>query len=221
MASVGKNFINFVAIGGQNPQILNIDFLKNNQIIPLEREPFATLLAQENPCKKFVSVPGFTNLVLGDIEFIVDEMRFQLQENKVSLWSQTTILEIAKRYYKVLPYTPLKLVGINLNSTIAFDSLEEAQNCQKLCLPEDSDIRKIVSADNISASLTLRYPYSTGQGRVTLTIEHPSKENDRRRINLNYEFDFVDWDNFRAELDGILEVQEYANSLFDRLLEAL
>ncbi|MCK4819585.1 hypothetical protein KA005_27705 [bacterium] len=48
MASQSKNFISIVALGGQNPQILNVDFLKNNKIIPIDEAPFDQLFKQEN-----------------------------------------------------------------------------------------------------------------------------------------------------------------------------
>ena len=102
MASQTKNFISFVALGRPNPQILNIDFLRNNRILPRENEPNNKNSEQEKNVKKFVSVPGYANLVLENIEFIVDEGRFQITERSISEWNETKILQIAKRYFKVL-----------------------------------------------------------------------------------------------------------------------
>ena len=221
MASQSKNFISLVALGGQNPQILNLDFLKINDIIPVSEPPFDQLLKEERPVKKFVSVPGFTNLVIGNLEFIVDEQRFQIRDSAVSEWMETKIIDIAKKYFEVLPYTPLKLVGVNLNSTITFHSSEEAINCQQLCLPQDSGLARIISQDNVSASSILRYPYRDDGGRVTLTIEQPNKENNKRLVNFNYEFDFTDWVNFRSELGKISEIAEYSESILGQLLEAI
>jgi len=222
MASQNKNFISLVALGGQNPQILNLDFLTKEKIIPVDKAPFDALLKQEKPLKKFVSVPGLTNLIIGDIEFVVDEQRFQIRDRVISEWTETTILNIASKYFKVLHYTPLKIVGINLNSTIAFSSEEEARSCQELCLPRDSRLVSIVSNDNISASLALRYPYDEG-GRITLTIEQPNKEKDKRVVNLNYEFDLAtqDWSKLNDELSKFPDIAKYADSIFDRLLGAL
>ena len=72
---------------------------------------------------------------------------------------------IAIKYFEVLPYTPLKVVGINLNATITFDTSQEAENFQQMFLPENSKVVTIISKDNIAADLVLRYPYSDTGGR--------------------------------------------------------
>jgi len=221
MATRSKNFISVVALGGQNPQILNLDFLKANKIIKANEPPFDELLRQEKPLTKFVSVPGFTNLVLGKIEFIVDEQRFQIRDEAIREWPETKILDIAEKYFQVLPYTPLKLVGVNLNSTIVFGTPEEANNCQNLCLPQDSRLASVVSRDNISTSSILRYKYNEDGGRITLTIDQPDKQNTKRTINFNYEFDFTDWPSFKRELETVPSVCQYCESLLNDIMEAL
>ncbi len=221
MASHSKNFISFVALGGPNPQILNIDFLKNNKILPLDQEPFVSISAQEKLVKKFVSVPGFTNLILDNIEFLVDESRFQIREKEISEWGDTKILEIAKKYFEILPYTPLKLVGINLNSIITFDSPKEETNFQELFISKNSRILSIIGKGKIAASIVLRYPYSNQGGRITLTVEQPNKENKKRSINFNYEFDFTSWKELGSELGKISEISGYSDSIIQKMLEAI
>ena len=49
MAEINKNFISFVALGRPNPQILNVDFLKDNKIVPVDEPPFDKLFQQEKP----------------------------------------------------------------------------------------------------------------------------------------------------------------------------
>ena len=221
MASQTKNFISFVALGRPNPQILNIDFLRNNRILPRENEPNNKNSEQEKNVKKFVSVPGYANLVLENIEFIVDEGRFQITERSISEWNETKILQIAKRYFKVLPYTPLKVIGVNLNSTISFKNPEEAGRFQELLLPKDHLLAKIISVDTITSSIVLRYPYDTQKGRAMLTIDQPDRENKRRIINFNREFDFTNWKAFDSELDKISDVSTSADLIVDKLLKAL
>jgi hypothetical protein len=221
MANLKKNFLSFVALGGQNPQILNLDFLKTNNIIPVNAPPFDKLLKQEKPLKKFVSVPGIANLVLGNVEFVIDQRMFQIRETELSQWGETKIVDIAKKYFEVLPHTPLKLVGVNFNSTIIFETPEEAANCQKLCLPDGSQFPRIISRDNIIASSVLRYPYQDGGGRIMLTVEQPNKENTERMININYEFDFTNWSNFNGELAQFSEIADYVESVFAELLKVI
>ena len=221
MASQTKNFISFVALGRPNPQIMNIDFLRSNKILPPEHEPYNDHPDREKKVRKFVSVPGFTNLVLEKIEFIVDEGRFQITEKDLSDWTDTKILKIAKRYFKVLPHTPLRVVGVNMNSTISFKTPEEAAKFQELLLPKDNLLAKIVSADTITSSIVLRYPYATQEGRATLTVDQPDKENKRRIVNFNREFDFTDWGTFESELDNISDVSKSAEFIIDQLLKAI
>lgn len=224
MAERSKNFISFVALGGLNPQILNIDFLKNSKILPLDldREPSSRPSGQQATVKKFVSVPGLANLVLeNNIEFIVDERRFQITEKGISEWTETKVLDIAQNYFEVLPYTPLKLVGVNLNSTVTFDGSEEDRKFQGLFLPSNTPIVNTISKDNITASIILRYPYSVQGDRITLTLEQPNKENSKRIVNFNYEFDFVDWGNFRRRLAKLSEIADYSDSILGQLLKAI
>jgi hypothetical protein len=219
MASLSKNYLSFVSMGGLNPQILNLDFLKTNKIIPTDDEQFSEILKREKPLTRFVSVPGFANLVLENIEFIIDENRFQLREIKISDWSHTKILAIADKYFKVLPYTPLKVVGINLNSSINFESPQEAKNFQEVGFSSKSEIAKVISVDNITASIILQYPYKGSISRITIAIAQPDKGNKMRTINCNYEFDFKDWSNFQSELNHFSEVASYCDNINNKLVE--
>ena len=221
MASQSKNFISLVALGGQNPQILNVDFLKANKMVPSDEPPFNELFQQEKPFTKFISTPVFSNLVLGPIEFIVDEQRFQIRDTSINNWTDTKILYIAQNYYDTLRYTPLKMVGINFNSEITFATSKESMSFQQLFLPESSQVLGIISNSDISANIVLRYRYSDNGARVTLTINPPNKANDKRIINFNYEFDFIDWPNFKSELTKMPEIAKYYESILDQLLKAI
>jgi hypothetical protein len=223
MANQSKNFISFVALGGLNPQILNIDFLKTNGIISTNDSPFDKLLKQGSTPDKFISLPGLANIVVANIEFLVDQQRFQIRDTKVSEWAETKILDIANRYFKVLSYTPLKLVGVNFNSTIAFDTSEEAGNFQELFFPRDNHIARIISKQGINASSILRYPYSDSGdgGHIQLTIEQPDTENRQRVVNLNYEFNFTDWATFRSELEKVPEIGKYCDHILEQFVKAI
>lgn len=172
---------------------------------------------------KFISVPGLANLLVANIEFLVDEQRFQIRDTKVSEWAETKILSIADKYFQVLPYTPLKLVGVNFNSTITFATSEEARDFQELFFSRNNQLAQIITIPDISASSMLRYPYpdSKSCGRIQLTIEQPDKENKRRAVNLNYEFDFTDWPTFRSELKKVPEVGKYCDRILEQFLKAI
>ena len=219
MAEISKNFISLVALGRPNPQILNVDFLKANKILPVDEPPFDKLFQQEKPFTNFVSTPILSELVLENIQFIVEVSRFQIRDSAVSEWTETKVLDIARKYFEVLPYTPLTVVGINLNVMITFVTPEESVNFQQMFLPENSKVLEIISKNNIAADLVLRYPYSDNKARIVLTLNQPIKARHKRAVNFNYEFDFTNWPDFATELGKIPEIGKYFDSIVSRLLK--
>ena len=57
--------------------------------------------------------------------------------------------------------------------------------------------------------------------RIKLTLNQRNNKKDKRIINLNYEFDFVDWNNFQGKLGKISEIGEYFDSILSQLLEGI
>lgn len=221
MASLKKNSINIIALGGQNPQILNIDFLKGNGILPVDSEPFSTLLARKEPCDEIVSVLGLTKLVIGDIEFVVTPDRFAIRQLKIDNWSDNVIGDIAIKYFKVLPYTPLSVVGINLNSTIAFKTLIKQQAFQNLYFNENNDIIKMLGSPNIDADLTLRFPAPMDSGRITMTINQPNLTDQTQAINFNYEFEYIDISTFESQMDDFQNIANYFDGILNTFVEGI
>ena len=219
MANIKKNFISLVVIGGPNPQILNVDFLKDNRILPENEPPFDKLLKQEQQFTKFVSVEAFSNLVMENIEFFVDNQRFQIRDSAIANWTDTKILSIAKRYFEVLPYTPLKVVGINLNSTIEFDNNEE-NAFEKLLLPLKAQIRTIVPPEATVTNATLAFPYTDTKGHIKLSISKPDEES-RQTVNFNYEFEYEDKSQFEKQLEKLKEIAEYFDSILNNLMDRI
>ena len=227
MASLTKNFVSLVALGSQNPQIINVDFLFKHSIVPIDKEPYKTLSKQEKPFSKFISTPPLSNLVLGQIEFVVEEQRFQVRETNISEWNETIVFTIAHEYFKVLPYTPVRIAGINFNETISFSDSNEEKSFQELFLPKSCGVFKVISksSDNINASSTLRFPFPKRDGRIMLTIDRSNEEHLKRNINFNYEFDCfskteTDWDKFNSEINSASELFDYMDSLIDDLVKA-
>jgi len=221
MTELNKKSVNVVVLGRQNPQILNIDFLKSNEIITVTESPFKELFEKEKPFDKFVSTPVFTNLVLGPIEFVVDERRFSIRDKTIDDWVDTSIFDIALRYFETLRYTPINIIGINFTSEIAFSKIEEQKRFQELFLVEKSTILKIVDNDNVNASIVLRYPYPNDRGRVTLSINPYSEKQSSRIINCNYEFDCNDVEILKELIGKISEKAEYFDKILNDVLERI
>ena len=217
MADIQKNFASVVAIGSQNPQILNEPFLKINKIIPADQAPF-------DKCTNFVSTPPFATIGFGPVEIIVEEQRFQIREAGLSDWN-TSIFNIVMNYYKILEYTPVTTVGLNLNCQIGFENIEESEGFQKLLLPEKSKIVEIISKDSVDVSIRLRYPH-TDNGRVLMTIDRTIPDKLQRNLNFNYEFNCfkdgqTDWPMFKTELSNVNNIADYFSDIIDKLLGAM
>lgn len=218
MANINKNFASLVAIGSQNPQILNEDFLKINGIIPADRPPFERKT-------KFISTPPFATIEFGPVSIIVEEQRFQIREVDLSDWKHSHVFNIATKYYEILKYTPIKTAGINLNSQIDFDSIEESEKFQNLLMPKTAKVIEIISKEDVDVSLRLRYPH-LHNGRVLLTIEGVTLDKLHRQLNFNYEFECLEdnqtnWPKFKAELNNLNQLIKYFNSVLERFQEAI
>ena len=119
----------------------------------IDEPPFDKLFQQEKPFTKFISTPVMSNLVLENIEFTIDEARFQIRDTVISDWAGTKIFDITQKYFEVLPYTPLDVIGINFNVTITFSAPEENANFQQLFLSKNSEITKIISKDKLCINI--------------------------------------------------------------------
>jgi hypothetical protein len=221
MAETKKAFVSLIAVGRPNPQILNVDFLRNNDILPADRPPFAELFKEKQPFTSFVSTPVMANLVFGHIDFLIDEQRFQIRDARVSEWSETSIFDITKKYFDILPYTPLSHIGFNLNTAVTFESPDEARAFQELFVPADSRGLAIVARTTVVADVALRYSYPNNGARMTLTLAQLPREKNMKAVNFNYEFDFAGWPEFGQELRRVREIGEYADTTLAQLLGAL
>lgn len=214
MASIQKNFASLVALGSQNTQIINEEFLKNNEIIPRDSEPF-------NKQTDFLSTPPFSTIQFGPVEILVEEHKFQIREKGLTTWDETQIFDIAKKYYGVLKYTPIKVVGLNFHCLLTFDNSEEADSFHKLLLPNTSQILQVIPDSDIDISLKLHYPHDTG--RVLFSIEKLNPDSLQRQLCLNYEFDCfkdgkTEWGTFNSKISQRNEIEEYFAGIVNRLL---
>ena len=89
-----------VFIGRQNPQILNHDFLIKNEVLPVKREPFKSLIKDSSqkkpPFTSYLSTPVVTALDYKWISIIVEENRFQIKDAKFNVPSKSPIITITK-----------------------------------------------------------------------------------------------------------------------------
>ena len=217
MFELKKSVVNLTVVGSPNPQILTVDFLRDNQIIPENEEPFKQLLSQANPFTEFISTPLLVKLAFDHIEITADAVRILFVDRKVVDWDSTPIASIGRRYFDALRHTPVRLAGFNLTAVLTTDDATALQALQELCLPKNSRILEIIGQDTVSADAVLRYPYSADGERITLSIRQTAKNKDAFNINLNHEVDFTDWQAFGLYLERLGEVGQYFDSILDKI----
>ena len=218
MPTFKGNFFSIIFLGRQNPQILNHEFLINNNVLPENEEPFKTLFSRENtnPFTEFVSTPVITSLKYGPISIIVEENRFQIMDSRFEKPLSSPIIYITKKYFgDILRFTPFILGGINFNGIIKFDDIKEEETFDKQLGIEREKVINIFGIDDIRIGFSLSYPWNKG----TIEINLP-KIKDRSKpggINLNYEFNYVNVDQFLGNLDDLPLVLEKLDTLIDTL----
>jgi hypothetical protein len=186
LAKLTKSFLSLVAVGSQNPQILNIDFLKQNKILPLDDPTFNEFI-KDKPPTEFVSLPGFSKMVLNNIEFHIDVKRFQIRDNAVSDWLSTRILPIAVKYFEILPHTPLSAIGLNFNFTMDFESESEEQKLIQALIPHNKVVSNLISSDKVDANCSFIYHCPEIGAQLTISIQNSINVDHQRILNMNFQ----------------------------------
>ena len=137
MATFKGQYASIVLLGKHNPQILNHDFLVQNRVLPLDSEPFSSLISPtggelppaESPFSEFISTHVVSSIRYAGIQITVDGSRFQIMDNGYFNDPQSsTIATIIHRYFgDLLKYTSMQFCGINFNGLIEFDSNADEQ----------------------------------------------------------------------------------------------
>lgn len=105
---ISYNYVSVVALGNFNPSILSVDFLKQVCKIDLGKPR-----VESPPDIPIHKVLQFENFV-----FIAALDRLEIKETAIKDISQTRTLEFFNSYYSELRHTPLKAVGVNINSKL-------------------------------------------------------------------------------------------------------
>lgn len=132
-----NNFINIVALGNFNPAILSPLFLKekcefNNESIP-----------------KGETTSVATQIIYGNISFLMGIERFEIKEINVSNFSETIIVKFMNKYLEVLDYTPVYILGVNLNVEIEKEQDEVISN-----LNNKKKLLEVLKSNDILYTLT-------------------------------------------------------------------
>lgn len=219
MAKFEIQFLSIVFIGKLNPQILNHDFLMQNHVLPENQEPFISLFAQKNksPFSEFISTPVLANIKYDSISMLIDDNRFQAKHDFPENIIRSPIILITKKYFgELLRHTPLTIGGININCKIIFDSAEEEKAFdQKIGISHN---QLLVLSNNQKIRVNLGFNYSWSEGKVEVNWLKPKDQDNQCFMNFNYEYPFINLDQFLNNLDKIDLVYEHFNKMISTLL---
>ena len=217
MATAKQRFFSIVLVGGQNPQILNHDFLVANSVLP-DTEPFVCQKGKEkdNPFTDFFSSPPVARIAYGNYSILVQQDRYQAMDTTGADPTQTPIIGITKKYFGgVLEYTPFTLGGLNLNCELTFKADEE-RKLDELLGVDHNRVRHAFACDNAVVSSTTAFPFLAG--RLLIGVAKPKEADKPSTVNFNYEFPYPgNMKEFLANLDFVTKLVEYRCSFYDRI----
>ncbi|MBI5789283.1 MAG: hypothetical protein HZA78_10555 [Candidatus Schekmanbacteria bacterium] len=201
MIEINQNFFSIVFIGYLNPLILNHNFLIDNNILPIEKDPFKRFIKNEGGKQftEFVATPLLSTIKYDYIHITVEQHRFQILDISKILPHESVIANIAKKYFEVLPHTPLAMGGINFNYLLTFDSNEsidifENQFVNKNIIQSKLELKNIMMGDY---AIKFVSEETFGELRINAIKENPFK----KILNINYENNNVS--SFLENLDSI------------------
>jgi len=215
--SFDPKFFSIVFLGSQNPQILNHDFLVNNKVLPLNKEPFKSLIKEANKDKKpftrFLSSPVVTSLTYKWISIIIDPNRYMIKDNKSIVASKSPIVLITKKYFgEILRYTPFKLGGMNFTGRINFNDADDEKNFDRKLGTDSEKFKSLIETDTVQYSTKINFPWNNDQ--IELKVDKHRMTPQIADINFNFEFIYEDIDGFISKLDK-------ADIIYNRFMETL
>jgi len=206
MSIFDLKLFSIVFIGRQNPQILNHDFLIKNEVLPVKREPFKSLIKDSSqkkpPFTSYLSTPVVTALDYKWISIIVEENRFQIKDAKFKVPSKSPIITITKEYFgTLLKYTPFQLGGINFGGELKFSDLEEERNFDDRLGIDNKKFETYFKVNKVRISNRITFPWNDDQ--LELRIDKPKKDLNISNLNFNFEFTYENIDSFIGKLDKV------------------
>jgi hypothetical protein len=129
-----NNFVSIVILGSFNPGILSIDFLQKTNIV--DKNSKIEELSPKTPIFRAVNIEN--------IKVTVELERFQALESGIEDFNNTAIINLAYNYINNLRFTPISIMGINLNSNLELDNISKFQ--KKI---NDKEILGIFNANSL------------------------------------------------------------------------
>lgn len=213
-------FFSIVFIGRQNPQILNHDFLIRNKVLPVEREPFRSLIKESSDKKpaftEYLSTPVVTTLAYKWISIIVEENRFQIKDSNFKEPLKSPIVSITKKYFgEILRYTPFRFGGMNFAGKLSFLNEDDERDFDDRLGIDSKKFETNFKTKEVRYSSRISLPWSGGQ--IELRVEKPKEGLKDGNMNFNFEYIYEDIDKFIGKLDGAEKVYRKFNEILKNL----
>jgi len=223
MPIFSPKFFSIVFLGSQNPQILNHDFLINNQILPIQREPFKSMMAavsnETPPFTQYISTPLVTTLTYKWISIIIEQNRYQIKDTHSTKPSESPIISIPKEYFgRVLRHTPITLGGINFAGNISFlNSDDESTFDENLGINRQKFQLKFgLFRAEYSPKIRLVWDEEQEDG-FELSLTKSKSVSGGCAANFNFEFFYNNMDSFMKKLDEAGKAHERFYSILRKL----
>lgn len=221
MPTFKPKFFSIVLLGRQNPQILNHDFLINNHVIPIEKQPFKSLIQNstedKKPFSRYLSSPLLVVLDYKWISLIVQENRFQIKDSKISVPSKSPIILITQKYFgELLRYTPFQMGGLNFSGELKFKNKNDENSFNRsLGLNSDTFGTNLNIKGQIQFDSKIKFSMNNGNGQISVA-KHP-KELKKGAIFFNFEFIYEDIDSFVKRLDEADKFYDFFKEMLVKL----
>ncbi len=155
-----KEFAIVILAKSNNPTILNVDFLKINEICPKE----FVAIEESILCTPAISKIEFKN----NISVLVDTDRIMFNNKNVkTLNNDFTLPDIAINYLRTLPHVKYAALGINF--TGHFENLD-SYNIREFLLRKFFNERAWGKVDAPNSSLTLNFTFERNNVKFNITL---------------------------------------------------
>ena len=223
MPIFSPKFFSIVFLGSQNPQILNHDFLINNQILPIEKDPFKSLMEgaskEHPPFTQYISTPLVTTLTYKWISIIIEQNRFQIKDTNYNTPLESPIISIPKEYFgRVLRHTPIILGGINFGGSIVFSDAEDETGFDERLGINSQKFRQLLGLARAQYSPQIRLVWDEErEGKFELKLNKSKSGSADCGVTFNFEFIYKDMDGFMKNVDESGEVHKQFYTILRKL----
>ena len=159
-----------VAIGGFNPTILTPDFLRD----------YCSFHSDHSPAGR--TTPVLAEISFGNIQFLMELSKFQILLKPATDFTTDFPIDIMLNYLNVLRYTPLVLLGVNLN--YALSGLDEQR--VKQSLKDPFQLGKAFDITPTSVALTANQPNGKDLELTEVSLAHQLDPMVKQNIKITF-----------------------------------